>query len=222
MQRGEDQVYLPAPNIHENPRENFLIAREDVARVMDLGEIVGIHHSHPCASLRTGAGLCPSETDFDTQRAWQVPFWVTATSPRGGFMDFFGWGDELPSPPIRTREFRHSVTDCYALVRHLVHRVTGEVLIDASRPLAWWDDKNAVNPIEHGLARSGWVEVQGDPEPGDGVLFKIKGDHVNHCGLYLGGDLFAHHLYGRLSSVDPLPQWRRFLRKTVRFAPGAR
>lgn len=166
--------------------------------------------------------MCPSEADFVSQLEWRIPFYIVALSARRTYMDFFGWGDELPTPPLRQRQFRHAITDCYAMVRHTFHQATGVVLKDFPRKLSWWADRNGPNPIEEGLAAAGCVPI--DPQdlrPGDGLLFALKADIVQHCGLYLGGDLFAHHLHGRLSSVDPLPQWRRFLRKTVRYAPGA-
>ena len=216
------QEYRRAQNVHETPQTHFRISRRFLAEAQGDGLIIGILHSHPRSDTRTGEGLCPSEADTLAQLEWRVPFYITALSPRGTFMDFFGWGDELPMPSLRQRQFRHAVTDCYSLVRHAFFAGTGVVLKDFPRPLSWWADPQGPNPIEQGLAEAGCIEVPvTDLQPGDGVLFALRHGVVQHCGVYLGGDLFLHHLHGRLSAVDPLPQWRRFLRKSVRYAPGA-
>lgn len=213
---------MPVRNVHKTPETHFLIARQDIAKAMNAGELVGVLHSHTRADPSSGAGLCPSEADTVSQIDSGLPFYVTALSGRRNYMDFFSWGDELPTPPIGERIFRHAMTDCYALVRHAYFNATGIVLKDFPRPLSWWDSPNGPNPIEDGLSNSGWVEIPSESlQPGDGLLFALRGGIIQHCGLYVGGDLFLHHLHGRLSSVDPLPQWRRFLRKSVRYAPGA-
>jgi proteasome lid subunit RPN8/RPN11 len=220
---GGVQKYHPARNVHPTPRTHFQIARRFLAEVQRDGQIIGVLHSHPHSDPRTGEGLCPSEADTVTQLEWAVPFYITALTPRQTYLDFFGWGDELPAPPLRERQFRHAVTDCYALVRHAFFAGTGVVLKDFPRRLSWWADPQGPNPIEEGLSAAGCTPVElDDLQPGDGLLFSLKSGIIQHCGLYLGGDLFMHHLHGRLSAVDPLPQWRRFLRKTVRYAPGAR
>lgn len=216
------QEYRPARNTHATPKTHFHIARRFLAEAQADGWIVGILHSHPDSDHKSGAGLCPSEADTLAQLEWRVPFYITALSPRRTYMDFFGWGDELPTPALHQREFRHAVTDCYALVRHAFFAGCGVVLKDFPRPLSWWSNPKGPNPIEQWIADAGYVDVPvSDLQPGDGLLFSLRHGIIQHCGLYLGGDLFMHHLHGRLSAVDPLPQWRRFLRKTVRYAPGA-
>lgn len=220
---GGPLVYVRARNAHATPLTHFLVAAEETESMVRMGTVMGIHHSHPMTNIKTGEGLCPSEADFEAQQDWRVPFYITSLSPRKTYVDFFGWGDQLPTPSIKNRQFRHAVTDCYALVRHLVFAATGRVTLDAPRGMGWWADPAADSPIERGLAASGWVDIPMEElQPGDGLLLAIRTGRAQHCGLYLGGDLFAHHLHGRLSAVDPLPQWRRFLQKAVRLsAPGA-
>lgn len=218
-------TYHRLQNVHPEPMEHFAADPLAVHEIVSApgAQLHGVHHSHPKADDRSGRGLCPSFADMETQMAWAVPFYITALSPRGTYMDFFGWGDQLPYPSLKQRQFRSGVADCYALVRHLHYALDGTVYPDGPRSLLWWDDPSGAgsNPLTDQLTGKGFIEVPAeDIQPGDDLLFAIRRGAIVHCGTYLGNDLFLHHLHGRLSKVDPLPMWGRFLAKVVRYAPG--
>lgn len=210
-------------NTHRDPRGNFDTNPTEVYEAIGEGTLHGVHHSHPRSSMSTGAGLSPSPADAEAQMLWQVPFYITCLGPGGQYVDFFGWGDQLSTPPLIARQFRNVVSDCYALVRHLHHRVDGVVYPDAPRAAGWWNDAKAENPILKHLHGWAFREVSlAEVQPGDDLLFAMSKGVVTHCGVYLGQDTFVHHLAGRMSRIDVLPQWKRVFAGAVRYsAPGA-
>jgi cell wall-associated NlpC family hydrolase len=159
---------------------------------------------------------------MQSQQAWAIPSYITILTSRGTYLDHFGWGDQLQPDPLRQRHFRSGVNDCYSLVRHAYHKAFNVVLPDGPRAMDWWDDPQAENPITSNLTKAGFHPVaQDEIRQGDCVTFAIRQGVVSHCGVYIGHSLFLHHLHGRLSKVDPLPYWRRFMHSVVRYAPGA-
>lgn len=217
-------VHIPLENVHEAPEDRFRAHPQQVADICNFGyTFEGIHHSHPRCNRTTGAGLHPSAYDLECQQAWQVPFYITCLTAKHTYLDFFGWGDQLPIPPLKNRDFRNGVTDCYALVRHATFVHSGVVLPDGPRANNWWDDPLAENPILTNLTAKGFVSLETgeDLHVGDPLLFAIKGGHITHCGFYIGDEMFLHHLHGRVSRTDSLQQWKKFFKGAARYAPGA-
>lgn len=215
------QGYIRLRNAAESPTMFAEPDKGEWARVTDRYMVTGVHHSHTVCCPHKRTGLCPSGMDMQSQLTNRIPYFITCLSYKGQYMDFFGWGDQLPFPSLLERDFRSGVTDCYSLVRHAVFALSGVVLHDGPRVADWWSDPGSGNPITDNFADAGFRSVDpGDIQPGDALLFAIKPGLVSHCGLYLGHDLFLHHLHGRLSKVDPLPQWRRYLFGVARHGEG--
>ena len=61
-------------------------------------------------------------------------------------------------------------------------------------------------------------KVVKEPKVGDIIYFMIQSnnDIPNHCGVYLGEDIFMHHQEGRLSCRDFLPKWNKYIRSFIR------
>jgi cell wall-associated NlpC family hydrolase len=147
-----------------------------------------------------------------------VPYYVCTLSHKNTFMDFWGWGDQLPVPPLKHRDFRSGVTDCFAMVRHYHWAAFGNVLPDYPRAEDWWDDRTAENPLITHMTNDCYHEVErADIQDGDGLLFKLRHNVVTHCGVYVSEGLFLHHMHGKISKTDPLVQWGRFLHKVMRY-----
>lgn len=215
-------VYRRMENVHSEPHGNFLVDATEMEEALLQGELHGVHHSHPKANDTTGEGFCPSYNDMVSQLSWSVPFYITVMRGPRNFAEFFGWGDQLPVANLKKRAFKSGVFDCYSLVRHAHLVWGGEVYPDGPRGLNWWNDADADNPFLQRLNTPAFQRVEPkDLRPGDDLLFSLSRGVISHCGVYLGHDLFLHHLHGRLSRVDPLPQWSRKLAMAVRYAPGA-
>ncbi len=64
---GRKQQYFPCANTATDPKEEFRIGAEDYAAAEDIGEVIGIVHSHPDATSR------PSPRDLAMCEATELP-----------------------------------------------------------------------------------------------------------------------------------------------------
>jgi cell wall-associated NlpC family hydrolase len=56
------------------------------------------------------------------------------------------------------------------------------------------------------------------PEKNDVLLFQVEADVPNHCGIYLGNNVFFHHAEHRLSCREPLSAlWIKYLAGVYRY-----
>ena len=80
----------------------------------------------------------------------------------------------------------------------------------------WWDQ--GLDYFGDLLENFGFEEVQ-EPEIGDGILFQVFCNVENHCGIYLGEDIFLHHAVNRLSCRESLyPMWIKHKTRFIRYA----
>lgn len=114
--------------------------------------------------------------------------------------------------------YKQGIDDCYGLARRYYNDVYGIRLRNYARPLAF--DHSGLYLIEENFESEGFVRTEvpfNSLEVGDGLLFFVASDHLNHVGTYLGGGYFLHHLYNQKSKIDYLDEaWRRRLGMVVR------
>lgn len=211
---GEDSLaFVPCENRAANRRSDFVITDPAYDAAQRDGTLRAVFHSHPAGQLE------PSYADMQAQIAADVPFVVcTLSDHQGTYMDLWAFGDQMPVAPLLSRPFRSGVTDCYAAYRDFNWLALGIAVPNFPRDPDWWDSETASNPFEEVF---NWryfdIVDDADMQPGDGLLFALRGGIVMHCGAYIGDGLFLHHLHGKISRRDPFVQWRRFHRQTVRF-----
>ncbi|MCA4074882.1 C40 family peptidase, partial [Pseudomonas kurunegalensis] len=73
---GRAQRYVPCENTATEPAEEFRISPEQYAAAEDMGEVIGIVHSHPNATSR------PSPRDLAMCEATGLP-WHILSWPEG-------------------------------------------------------------------------------------------------------------------------------------------
>ena len=74
----------------------------------------------------------------------------------------------------------------------------------------WWD-KNLNYFTEENINTWGLVKVD-SPKKNDVLVFQVKADVPDHCGIYLGNDVFFHHAENRLSCREHLyPFWGQYI-----------
>lgn len=210
-------AYLRVDNLAADPESDFSMPRGALL----LPGVQAVVHSHPAGPD------CPSEADMAQQIASGLPWGIVTVCPEAEAegpvaSEPFFWGDGVPRPPLKGREFRHGVTDCYALCRDWWLAETGELLPDYPRPDEWW--AHGGNLLLERFREAGFETVPlSEVRRGDGLLFSIRlgrrDDVVNHCAVCLGGGRMLHHLAGRLSMEDHVGRWRRFLRLALRRRP---
>lgn len=201
-------MFVPMTNLHKQPRDFY---KMDLSTVIRYHVIHGIFHSHPSGELE------PSFADMQSQISWDIPFYICTLSRKNTFMDFFGWGDQLPVPSLTSRTFRSGVNDCYSLYRHWKWLNEGVLVPEYPRDRSFYDG-SVKTPFEDPDALGLYEEVPlSDARPGDGLLFTLRRGRNTHCGVYTGQGLLMHHLHGKISKEEPLQPWARFLHKVMRY-----
>lgn len=202
-----DGMFLPMPNIAENPQTDFKISGIEFVK----HNVQAVIHSHVVSKDfpkdefgRTYDFRTPSMNDMKCQIDTNVPWAIVATD--GENVNEPIWFGKNQPDDLYGRPFIHNVYDCYEAIRDW-YKLNSKVRMSSyPRPLFWAEyDQNL---YENNYKREGFVKVEkGSEEYGDMVYFKIRTNYVNHAGIYLGHDTFYHHLYGRLSGDDRLSKW---------------
>jgi proteasome lid subunit RPN8/RPN11 len=199
------ETYVPCRNIGVGT-DQFVIHPEDYVRADQLGEIVGVFHSHPNLSPE------PSQADRVACEATALP-WFIVSFPAGQ------WTELQPQgylAPLVGREWSHGVLDCYSLIRDWYAQERGIDLPDFARFDEWW--KRGGNLYLDNFARAGFHVVEAsDMNPGDVLLMQVASPVPNHAAIYLSDGLILHHLQGRLSSRDVYGgYWQKITTHTLR------
>jgi cell wall-associated NlpC family hydrolase len=75
----------------------------------------------------------------------------------------------------------------------------------------WWH-KNLDYFTDEIIKNYGYSPVKGNMKPNDVIIFKINASVGNHCGVYLGEDVFFHHAENRISCRENLyPFWKQHI-----------
>lgn len=203
----KDGRYLPLPNLAENPEQEFAIDSKHYVRHAD--NLACVVHSHPNGPAH------PSEMDMQMQRDTSVPWGIVVLNADGKDREIFYWGDFDEPLPLIGRQFRHGVSDCYALVRDWYWKACGVRLPMGVRRHEWWEeDVQEGNLFFNNYERANLVLLESpelkDIKIGDIIVGKIAGKVPNHCGVYIGNNQILHHFAGRLSKRDLINTLWRF------------
>lgn len=180
VKAGNRAVYRPCRNVGDS--DTFVIDSRDWVAAEDAGKVLGVVHSHP-------EGHTPSGADRVGCDRSGLPWWV-----------FCQDGEWTRITPQRWRgmgrDFVWGVQDCYSFVSD---QFGG--LADFTREPEFWRKSDLFLP---NLERAGFQVYPGDPEVGDGLLFRVHGQYPDHCAVYLGCGLIAHQPADRLGCVEPM------------------
>lgn len=199
VQVGKKVKILDLPNCAEDRRSHFRIASEEYAKAADMGEIVGVWHTHCDISEK------PSEADLAACESSELPWYIMAVkntesglsfsevfhfSPSGFQMDYVG------------RPYVFGVFDCYSLVRDYYAREFQITLGNYPRIDNWF--RLGHNFFLDHYKEEGFVCLVGgeEPAPGDVFLISSGSEIPNHLAVYIGNEKILHHAHGRLSRRD--------------------
>lgn len=194
--KGKER-YLPCRNIAEADSDNFVMEPADFAAAEDLGDIIGVAHSHP-----SGINV-PSECDkvmCSAPNGPLVPWHIVAVNAQGDTSDIRTIEPSGYVAPLVGRQFAHAVLDCYTLVRDCYQRELGIELPDFHRDEHWWNKGDDLY-MQH-FRDAGFEPIKGHVKKWDVIIMQVRSPVANHAGVYIGDDTILHHVYGRLSTRE--------------------
>ncbi len=198
VRKGKKSWPVVCTNLSETPRNHFLISLEERLRVEELGEVVGVWHTHVNESPE------PSPADRVGCEVSDVP-WFILSVYGGETLSFSDMTTLEPSGfelPYLERPYAFGVLDCWSLVRDYYRREFDIALGDYPRVESFW--AKGLDFFGLNWQAENLVKVNGQ-EPQVGDLFFIQTDGggvINHVAIYIGNELILHHCHGRLSRRD--------------------
>ena len=194
--KGKEKYY-PCRNLSITNHQCFILDPEDYVKADNLGEIIGIVHSHPITPPE------PSEADRvsceHSNLKWYI---VNPKTETWGYCEPCGF-----KPPLRGRQWVWGLQDCYSLVRDWYKKEKNIELKDWTRPTT--PEEFLLNPMFEQCAwRTGFRELRSDEKliNGDLLFMSIGSPGLNHVAIFLDGDVL-HHLADRLSCKEPYSEW---------------
>lgn len=186
--------------------DNFFIEPQDYINAEEMGEVVGVCHSH------VNYPAAPSKLDEVSCNHTGVPWLIvslldnkhTQLAPK-----------ELV-PTYTGRVWYHQVQDCYTLIYDYYKQELGITLPVNYREVEWWY-KGQDLYIEN-FPKAGFIEVtDGSVKEHDIFLISNSAPVANHGAIYVGDNNILHHCANRLSSKDVYGgYWRKHTLKTIR------
>lgn len=192
--------WIPCDNVSED-KDNFIIDSKQYIAASRKGDIVGIVHSHPDASAEA------SETDIKYCNAIGIPYYIFSYPD----MELNVVQPERAEKSLYGREYEFGVNDCFEAMRDYLATEGIDIPSRAAFEDDWWH-KNLDYFTDEIIKNYGYSPVDGNMKPNDVIIFKINASVGNHCGVYLGDDVFFHHAENRISCRENLyPFWKQHI-----------
>jgi len=198
--------WFPCTNIAED-NEDFIIDSKEYISISQKYDIVGVVHSHPDSTPD------PSDMDIKYCNATGVPYYIFSYPE----MDMKIIKPEVFEKPLYGRNYEFGVNDCFEAARDYY---ISKGLAIPNRPLFeddWWE-KGLNYFTDEYISSWGFKPAEGNMQEGDLIVFTIQAHIPNHCGVYLGNDIFYHHSEHRLSCRENLyPLWKKNITGVYRY-----
>jgi proteasome lid subunit RPN8/RPN11 len=191
------QRYFPCQNLAITNHQEFILNPEDYVKADNLGEIIGIFHSHPITPPT------PSQADRISCEHSNLPWYIVNPKTEQ-------WAELKPEgykPELCGRPWVWGITDCWSLVRDWYKQEKNIELIDYERSIT--PQEFLENPLFEKYAKDTGFRELANNEPlevGDVLLMSIMHPTLNHVAIFLG-DMVLHHLADRLSCKEPYSEW---------------
>ena len=204
--KGETQ-WFPCDNVAE-AKEDFIINSKQYINIGHKADIIGIVHSHPDGTTE------PSKNDIKYCNAVGIPYYIFSYPQ----MDMDILQPEISTKSLYGREYEFGVTDCFEAARD--YYISKGLQVPTRPPFEddWWE-KDIDYFTEDYISTWGFKKVKGNMQKGDFLVFTIKALVGNHCGVYLGDDIFYHHAENRISCRENIyPFWKQHISGVYRYA----
>ena len=204
--KGKKQ-WVPITNIAED-KDDFLMDSEEYLKYYLSSDIIGIVHNH------IGESSEPGETDIEACNTLGIPYYIfsypdmdlTVVQPKTDTTSLFG------------REYKFGVRDCFEAIRDYLAAQKIKIAARAAFEDNWYD--KGLDYFTDKMAKhwNGQPVSLDNLATNDILIFKVQEEVNNHCGVYLGNDIFYHHAVNRLSCRESLyPFWYPYLVGAYRY-----
>lgn len=199
--------WIPCTNVAEEA-ESFIIDSTEYLNIYKTSDIIGIVHNHPDGTSEA------SEGDINNCNSLGIPYYIFSypdmdlniLQPEKNFTELYG------------REYQFGVYDCFEATRDYLESQGIQI-----PPRIPWEDDWFNKDLDYFrpeiVEKWGGKEVDiSDIQKNDVITFQVKAEVPNHCGVYLGNDIFYHHAVDRLSCRENLyPFWVQFIDRVYRY-----
>ena len=199
--------WFPCNNVAEGDND-FVIDSKQYIDIGHRADIVGIVHSHPDASTE------PSESDIKYCNTIGIPYYIFSYPE----MDLNIIEPERDTKSLFGREYEFGVNDCFEAMRDYLASQNIAIPPRAAFEDDWWE-KSLDYFTDEIIKDYGYTRVEDNMQKNDVIIFKINAAVGNHCGVYLGNDIFYHHAENRVSCRENIyPFWKRHISGVYRHA----
>jgi len=189
--------WFPCKNIATN-NQDFIMCSKDYLNVIKKADILGIVHNHINTSNK------PSESDINGCNSTGIPYYIFDSEMNLNIVE-----PTTKAFPLIGREYKFGVMDCFEAIRDYLKTQNIEIPPRALFEENWWK-KEDLNYFTDDMAKQ-WGGKRVDKKElqiNDVLIFQMESDVPNHCGVYIGKDMFFHHAVHRLSCRESLfPRW---------------
>lgn len=195
--RGKKE-WFPCRNLAEGEHD-FIMSSEDYLDICKKADIFAIVHNH----IHTDN--TPSEADIRGCNATGIPYYIFDSEMNLNILQ-----PKTKAYPLIGREYKFGEADCFEAVRDWLAKENISIPPRALFEQDWWDKD--LNYFCDDIIKQWGGKPVTDPEINDVLIFQTATNVPNHCGVYLGKDMFFHHAVNRLSCRESLyPMWAKHL-----------
>ena len=199
--------WFPCDNVAEG-EEDFIVDSRQYISIAQRCDIVGIVHSHPDASPE------PSKCDVDQCNTLKIPYYIFSYPG----MELVKLDPVQEEKPLMGRDYQFGVTDCLEAGIDYYKSIGIQLPTRALFEDDWWD-KGLDYFTDDYIKTWNFHKVEdGTMKENDLLIFKVMANVGNHCGVYLGDDIFYHHAVNRLSCRENIyPFWVKYISGVYRY-----
>jgi len=191
--------WFPCENIAKE-EEDFILSSSEYLEIKSKCDIFAIAHSHPDTTNDA------SEYDINCCNALGIPYYIFSYPD----MKLNILQPKTKAYPLIGREYEFGVTDCFEAMRDYLLEQNIEIPPRIPFEDNWWE--NSLDYFtEENIKNWNHVKVE-TPQKNDVLIFQVRENVADHCGVYLGNDIFFHHAENRLSCREHLyPFWAQHI-----------
>jgi len=197
--------WFPCTNVADD-NDTFIIDSTEYLKLKRTVDIVAIVHSHPDGSCE------PSEYDKRMCNATGIPYYIFSFPD----MKVSYTVPEYIEKPLSGRYYEFGISDCFEAARDYYASIGIKLPFRDLYEDDWW--LKGLDYFTDEYIQSWGFKKVDEPAPNDLLIFSVGSSVGNHCGVFIGNDVFFHHAVNRLSCKENLyPFWIKSLTGIYRY-----